>query len=67
MDVVATQLKHALQKLAACGINYSVEYTQPYSRTFEVNNSSWYVVRQRQKSDGSVCLLAAAKMGKEVF
>ncbi|MDF2500615.1 MAG: hypothetical protein K0Q77_1329 [Anaerosporomusa subterranea] len=67
MDFVAIQLEEAKRRLNDLGVQYSVEFTRPYSRSFVVDELSWYVVRQRQQADGSFCLLAAAKMGKEVF
>ncbi len=66
MDVVAIRLDAAKKRLNDLGILYSVEFTRPSSRSFAVDESSWYVVRQRQQPDGSFCLLAAAKMGREV-
>ncbi|MDU4959873.1 MAG: hypothetical protein E6X17_04310 [Sporomusaceae bacterium] len=66
MDVVAWPLEAAKKRLQALGIAYSVDSTRPYSRSF-ITSDVWYVLRQRQMPDGTVCLLAAAKMGKEVF
>jgi hypothetical protein len=67
MDVVAIPLEAAKKRLNNLAVQYSVEFTRPYSRSFVTNELSWYVVRQRQQADGTICLLAAAKMGKEVF
>jgi hypothetical protein len=67
MDLVAIPLEEAKKRLNDLGAQYSVEFTRPYTRSFAINELSWYVVRQRQQADGSFCLLVAAKMGKEVF
>lgn len=67
MDVMAIRLEVAEKRLNDLGILYSVEFTRPYSRSFNVDESTWYIVRQSQQPDGSFCLLAAAKMRKEVF
>ena len=66
MDVLAIPLSEAQRRLAEQRMEFSVEYTKPYTRTFVVSET-WYVIRQRQLADGSFYLLAAAKMGKEVF
>lgn len=66
MDVLAITLAEAKRRLIEQGIAFSVEYTKPYTRMFVVSET-WYVIRQRQLADGSLHLLAAAKMGKEVL
>jgi hypothetical protein len=66
MDFVAIRLEQAEKQLIDLGIRYCIEYSRPFSRPPVLDDSTWYVVRQRLQSDGSVCLLAVAKMGKEV-
>ena len=65
MDVVAIPLEKAKARLDALGIHYTVETTRPYGRSFAAGEL--YVIRQLQQPDGTVCLLTAAKMRKEVF
>ena len=67
MDLLAVELEKAKKRLTEQAIHFSIEYTHPYTRSSADKQSDWYVIRQHQKQDGSFGLLAAAKMGKEVF
>lgn len=67
MDVVGMPLEEATALLAASGVRYTVQITQPYNRSFSVNTSIVYVLRQHFTADGDCSLLAAAMMGKEVL
>lgn len=67
MDVVGLRLTDAIKHFEENRISYSVEISRPYSRAFSVDESQLYVIRQRPNAEHGFCLLAAAKMGKEVF
>lgn len=59
-------LQDAFAELDAADCRYAVEYTVPTRDYFKVYENVFYVVRQRREENGSYCLIAAAKMRKEV-
>ncbi|WP_371371229.1 hypothetical protein [Sporomusa aerivorans] len=66
MDTVAQPLLNVIAMLEKNNIKYSVTVTKP-SRNIQQLTDTLYVIRQQLDADGSYNLIAAAKMGKEVF
>lgn len=66
MDTVAQPLSEVISKLEQNGSKYIVTVTKPSRTTFQLDDKL-YVIRQQLDADGTYNLIAAAKMGKEVF
>lgn len=66
MDTVAQPLSEVICKLEQANIKYTVTVTKPARMTFKLEDTL-YVIRQQLDADGIYNLIAAAKMGKEVF
>lgn len=67
MDVLAQSLQSAIQQLTDLNCKYTVKTTRPTRDYFKLEGDSLYVIRQHLAADGAYHLVAAAKMGKEVF
>ncbi|WP_425060890.1 hypothetical protein SCACP_16470 [Sporomusa carbonis] len=66
MDTVAQPLADVIVRLEQANIKYTVTITQPTRKAFQLEDTL-YVIRQQLDADGIYNLMAAAKMGKEVF
>ncbi len=66
MDTVGLLLKDVIAKLDNDGCKYTVERTYPTRDYFPIDEEMLYVVRQQQQEDGSLQLVVAATMRKEV-
>lgn len=66
MDTVAQPLSAVINKLKQNDSKYTVTVTKPSRNTFQLDDKL-YVIRQQVDADGIYNLIAAAKMGKEVF
>lgn len=66
MDTVGLLLKDVIIQLDNDGCKYTVERTYPTRDYFSIDEEMLYVVRQRQQGDGSLQLVVAATMRKEV-
>ncbi|SCM80428.1 conserved hypothetical protein [uncultured Sporomusa sp.] len=66
MDTVAQPLSEVINKLEQNDSKYTVTVTKPSRNMFQLDDTL-YVIRQRVDADGIYHLIAAAKMGKEVF
>lgn len=66
MDTVGLPLKDVIIKLDNDGCKYTVERTYPTRDYFPIDEEMLYVVRQKQQEDGSLTLVVAATMRKEV-
>ena len=66
MDTVAQPLSEVIGKLEQANCKYSITVTKPSRETFQLEDKL-YVIRQQLNADGIFNLIAAAKMGKEVF
>lgn len=67
MDTVAQSLELVQQELERAKIQYRVSVTHPTRKFFQVQENCLYVIRQHVDADGIYHLVAAGKMGKEVF
>ncbi|BBB93150.1 hypothetical protein [Methylomusa anaerophila] len=67
MNYIGQHLSDAIQDLDAANTKYIVQYTSPARKHFCLDSDTFYVIQQRLNADGTICLIAAAKMGKEVF
>jgi hypothetical protein len=65
IDTVALSLCKVKEQLDEAGVNYKIEITRPTRQVSNLEEDSFYIIRQRVHSDGVYHLLAAAKMGKE--
>lgn len=66
MDTVGLLLKDVIIQLDNDGCKYTVERTYPTRDYFPIDEEMLYVVRQQQQGDGSLQLVVAATMRKEV-
>ncbi|WP_245867903.1 hypothetical protein SPSIL_023390 [Sporomusa silvacetica DSM 10669] len=66
MDTVAQPLSKVIGKLEQAGCKYTIAITKPSRNIFQLEDTL-YVIRQQLDADGILNLIAAAKMGKEVF
>ncbi|CVK17621.1 MULTISPECIES: hypothetical protein [Sporomusa] len=66
MDTVAQPLSEVINKLEQNDSKYTVTITKPSRNMFQLDDTL-YVIRQQVDADGIYHLIAAAKMGKEVF
>lgn len=66
MDTVAQPLSEVIRRLEQSQIKYNVTITKPSRNVFRLEETL-YVIRQQTNADGILNLIAAAKMGKEVF
>ena len=66
MDTVAQPLSEVINKLEQNDSKYTVTVTKPSRNMFQLDDTL-YVIRQRVDADGIYHLIAAAKMGREVF
>lgn len=66
MDTVGLLLKDVIIQLDNDSCKYTVERTYPTRDYFPIDEEMLYVVRQRQQEDGSLQLVVAATMRKEV-
>ncbi|SDD45290.1 hypothetical protein [Sporomusa acidovorans] len=66
MNTVAQPLSAVIDKLERSNLKYSVIITKPTRNVFPLEDK-YYVIRQQLDADGILNLIAAAKMGKEVF
>ena len=66
MDTVAQPLSEVINKLEQSDRKYTVTVTKPSRNMFQLDDTL-YVIRQQVNADGIYHLIAAAKMGKEVF
>lgn len=66
MDTVGLLLKDVMIQLDNDGCKYTVERTYPTRDYFSIDEDMLYVVRQQQQEDGSLQLVVAATMRKEV-
>ncbi|MEN6413157.1 MAG: hypothetical protein ABFC84_10440 [Veillonellales bacterium] len=67
MDTVAQSLALVQQELDKAKIQYTVSVTHPTRKFFKLQEDCLYVIRQHIDADGIYHLVAAGKMGKEVF
>jgi len=67
LDVLAQPLSFVTDQLDKKNLRYIVKVTRPTRDFFKVDENCLYVIRQHIDADGIYCLVAAAKMGKEVF
>ena len=65
-DVAGRPLKEAERLLKAAQIEYEAELTCPTRHVFPLDEACLYVVRQRNRADGGLCLTVAARQRKEV-
>lgn len=66
MNTIAQPLSEVIDKLERSNLKYSVIITKPTRNVFPLEDK-YYVIRQQLDADGILNLIAAAKMGKEVF
>jgi len=66
LDTVGLLLKDVIIQLDNDGCKYTVERTYPTRDYFPIDEEMLYVVRQQQQEDGSLQLVVAATMRKEV-
>ena len=66
MDFIAQPLASVTDKLEETEIKYTVTVAKPSRQTNQLMDTL-YVIRQRLDADGKYNLIAAAKMGKDVF
>ena len=66
LDVVAHPLQEAVKYLENLKIKYTVTVTEATSKKFLTQEDCLYVIRQHTCTDGSLNVVVAAKMGKEV-
>lgn len=66
IDVVGQPLSEAVSRLEQANCRYSVTVTKPSRNVFPLEDK-FYVIRQQLNADDTINLIAAAKMGKEVF
>jgi hypothetical protein len=67
VETVGLSLATVIQQMNALNCPYTVKITRPTRDFFELEGDSLYVIRQQVDTDGTYHLVAAAKMGKEVF
>ena len=65
IDVVGKQLAVIIQELSIKKQKYIVDYTYPSRRTFLLDEDTIYVLRQHIDDEGTLHLIAGAKMAKE--
>ncbi len=65
IDVVGKQLAVIIQELSSKKQKYIVDYTYPSRRTFLLDEDTMYVLRQHIDDEGTLHLIAGAKMAKE--
>lgn len=65
IDVVGKQLAVIIQELSIKKQKYIVDYTYPSRRTFLLDEDTMYVLRQHIDDEGTLHLIAGAKMAKE--
>jgi hypothetical protein len=66
VNTIAQPLSEVIDKLERSNLKYSVIITKPTRNVFPLEDK-YYVIRQQLDADGILNLIAAAKMGKEVF
>lgn len=66
MDTVGLPLKEVIIQLDNEGCKYTIERTYPTRDYFPIDEEMLYVVREQQQEDGSLKLVVAATMRKEV-
>lgn len=68
MEYVGRLLEDVIIELQQKKIKFVIDYTiPPYKGYFKVNSSILHVVRERYTEDGTLQLIAAARMRKEVL
>ena len=65
MDTVAQSLCTVKEKLDEVNAKYTVTISRPTRQVSNLEEESFYIIRQQVDSDGVYHLIAAAKMGKE--
>ena len=65
IDVVGKQLAVIIKDLSSKNQRYIVDYTCPSRRTFLLDEDTMYVLRQHIDDEGTLHLIAGAKMAKE--
>ncbi|MEG6585916.1 hypothetical protein [Dendrosporobacter sp. 1207_IL3150] len=67
MDILAQPLHLVTEAMDKLSYRYTVKISRPTRDFFKVEGDALYVIRQRLDADGQYQIVAAAKMGKEVF
>ena len=65
IDLVGKQLAVIIKDLSSRNQSYIVDYTYPSRRTFLLDEDTMYVLRQHIDDEGTLHLIAGAKMAKE--
>ncbi len=65
IDLVGKQLAVIIKDLSSKNQRYIVDYTYPSRRTFLLDEDTMYVLRQHIDDEGTLHLIAGAKMAKE--
>ncbi|CQR71520.1 hypothetical protein SOV_18720 [Sporomusa ovata DSM 2662] len=66
VDTVAQPLSKVICRLEQANCKYNITVTKPSRELFQLEDKL-YVIKQQLDADGIYNLIAAAKMGKEVF
>ncbi|TWH48631.1 hypothetical protein [Sporomusa sp. KB1] len=66
VDTVAQPLSKVIGRLEQANCKYNITVTKPSRELFQLEDKL-YVIKQQLDADGIYNLIAAAKMGKEVF
>lgn len=66
VDTVAQPLSKVIDRLEQANCKYNITVTKPSRELFQLEDKL-YVIKQQLDADGIYNLIAAAKMGKEVF
>lgn len=66
IDAVAQPLSEVISRLEQANCKYDITVTKPSRNVFPLEEKL-YVIKQQLNADNTINLIAAAKMGKEVF
>ena len=65
IDAVGKRLANVIADLSSTNQKYSIDYTYPSRRTFRLDENTMYVLRQHIDDEGTLHLVAGAKMAQE--
>lgn len=66
IDILGYSWQKAESILRSAGINYHIALTKPTRNFFQLEEKALYVIRQEKMDDGSLQLVLAARLRKEV-